>query len=114
MLTCSGYVSIVSLVTKSLTIPQDYLSQNPESIHQIMILFSDRGTPDGYHQQHGYSGHTFKWIKDDGSFVYVQVHLRADGGFKVRHSSIRSPPRHSGADDSRHSHPTDLGRCHRW
>jgi Catalase len=26
----------------------DYLSQNPESIHQVMILFSDRGTPDGY------------------------------------------------------------------
>ena len=48
-----------------------------------MILFSDRGTPDGYHQQHGYSGHTFKWLKDDGSFVYTQVHLRVDGGFKV-------------------------------
>ena len=48
-----------------------------------MILFSDRGTPDGYHQEHGYSGHTFKWCKDDGSFVYVQVHIRADGGFKV-------------------------------
>ncbi|KAG6808736.1 hypothetical protein H0H92_003061 [Tricholoma furcatifolium] len=61
----------------------DYLSQNPESIHQIMILFSDRGTPDGYHQEHGYSGHTFKWLKDDGSFVYVQVHVRADGGFKT-------------------------------
>ncbi|KJA17240.1 hypothetical protein HYPSUDRAFT_70890 [Hypholoma sublateritium FD-334 SS-4] len=61
----------------------DYLSQNPESIHQIMILFSDRGTPDGYHQQHGYSGHTFKWLKDDGSFVYTQVHLRVDGGFKT-------------------------------
>ncbi|KAG5645940.1 hypothetical protein DXG03_004730 [Asterophora parasitica] len=52
----------------------DYLSQNPESIHQILILFSDRGTPDGFHQGHGYSGHTFKWLKDDGSFVYVQVH----------------------------------------
>ncbi|KIJ98964.1 hypothetical protein K443DRAFT_8777 [Laccaria amethystina LaAM-08-1] len=61
----------------------DYLSQNPESIHQVMILFSDRGTPDGYHQEHGYSGHTFKWLKDDGSFVYVQVHLRAEGGFKT-------------------------------
>ncbi|PPQ99964.1 hypothetical protein CVT24_009543 [Panaeolus cyanescens] len=61
----------------------DYLSQNPESIHQIMILFSDRGTPDGYHQQHGYSGHTFKWFKADGSFVYTQVHLRCDGGFKT-------------------------------
>ncbi|KAF8907809.1 catalase [Mucidula mucida] len=61
----------------------DYLSQNPESVHQIMILFSDRGTPDGYHQQHGYSGHTFKWLKDDGSFVYTQVHCRVDGGFKT-------------------------------
>lgn len=61
----------------------DYLSQNPESIHQIMILFSDRGTPDGYHHMHGYSGHAFKWLKDDGSFVYTQLHLRKDGGFKT-------------------------------
>lgn len=62
---------------------QDYLGQNPESIHQIMILFSDRGTPDTYHKMHGYSGHTHKWLKEDGSFVYTQVHLRADGGFKT-------------------------------
>jgi catalase len=61
----------------------DYLSQNPESIHQIMILFSDRGTPDGYHHEHGYSGHTYKFVKADGSFVYTQIHIRADGGFKV-------------------------------
>jgi len=62
---------------------QDYLSQNPESIHQVLILFSDRGTPDGYHNMHGYSGHTFKFVRDDGDWVYVQIHLRADGGFKV-------------------------------
>ncbi|KII85564.1 hypothetical protein PLICRDRAFT_116086 [Plicaturopsis crispa FD-325 SS-3] len=61
----------------------DYLSQNPESIHQVMILFSDRGTPDGYHNEHGYSGHTLKFVKKDGSFTYVQVHVRADGGFKT-------------------------------
>ncbi|KAJ7472227.1 catalase [Mycena galericulata] len=61
----------------------DYLSQNPESIHQIMILFSDRGTPDGFHRMHGYSGHTFKWFKKDGTFVYTQVHLRVEGGFKT-------------------------------
>ncbi|KIY44913.1 catalase [Fistulina hepatica ATCC 64428] len=61
----------------------DYLSQNPESIHQVMTLFSDRGTPDGYHNMHGYSGHTFKWLKDDGSFVYTQVHARADQGWKT-------------------------------
>jgi len=62
---------------------QDYLSQNPESIHQVMILFSDRGTPDGYHNMHGYSGHTFKFVHENGEWVYVQIHVRADGGFKV-------------------------------
>lgn len=61
----------------------DYLSQNPESVHQVMILFSDRGTPDGFHRMHGYSGHTFKWINDKGEFHYVQVHVRADKGFKT-------------------------------
>lgn len=76
---------------------QDYLSQNPESIHQIMILFSDRGTPNGYHNQHGYSGHTFKWCKDDGSFVYVKVHVRTDNpnGFEVWfHINLKSYPSH--------------------
>ncbi len=48
-----------------------------------MILFSDRGTPDGYHNMHGYSGHTYKFVREDGEWVYVQVHIRADGGFKV-------------------------------
>lgn len=62
---------------------QDYLSQNPESIHQVLILFSDRGTPDGYHNMHGYSGHTYKFVREDGEWVYVQIHIRADGGFKV-------------------------------
>jgi catalase len=61
----------------------DYLTQNPESAHQITILFSDRGTPDGYHNMHGYSGHTYKLVKDDGSWVYTQIHIRADGGFKT-------------------------------
>ncbi|KAG8744273.1 hypothetical protein FRC10_010436 [Ceratobasidium sp. 414] len=60
----------------------DYLSQNPESIHQVMILFGDRGVPDGYIHQHGYSGHTFKWVNDKGEFTYVQVHCLAEKGAK--------------------------------
>jgi catalase len=60
----------------------DYLSQNPESIHQVMILFGDRGVPDGYRFEHGYSGHTFKFINAQGKFHYVQIHLRSDVGVK--------------------------------
>lgn len=61
----------------------DYLGQNPESIHQVMILFSDRGTPQGYHHMHGYSGHTFKFVNADGNFHYVQIHLKKVGGAKT-------------------------------
>ncbi|OLN81570.1 Peroxisomal catalase [Colletotrichum chlorophyti] len=52
-------------------------------IHQLMHLFSDRGTPYSYRHMNGYSGHTHKWTKPDGSFVYVQIHLKTDQGNKT-------------------------------
>ncbi|GAA6031215.1 hypothetical protein JCM8097_004066 [Rhodosporidiobolus ruineniae] len=61
----------------------DYLSQNPEAFHQVMILFSDRGTPDGYRKMHGYSGHTHKLVKEDNSFVYAQFHYICDQGIST-------------------------------
>ncbi|GAA5862269.1 hypothetical protein JCM5353_006359 [Sporobolomyces roseus] len=62
----------------------DYASLNPESFHQFTILFSDRGgTPDGYRFMHGYSGHTHKMVKEDGSFVYAQFHYKSDQGIKA-------------------------------
>lgn len=60
----------------------DYLTQNPESLHQVMILFSDRGTPKASRFMHGFSGHTYKWVKKDGSFNYVQIHCLTDQGIK--------------------------------
>jgi catalase len=33
----------------------DFWSLSPESLHQVTILFSDRGTPDGYRHMHGFS-----------------------------------------------------------
>lgn len=60
----------------------DYLSQNPESIHQVMILMGDRGIPDGYRHMHGYSGHTLKLINKDGEWVYCQIHMKTMQGVK--------------------------------
>ena len=37
----------------------DFWSLSPESLHQVTILFSDRGTPDGYRHLHGFSSHAF-------------------------------------------------------
>jgi catalase len=47
-----------------------------------MTLFSDRGTPRSFRHMHGYSGHTFKFTKRDGSFKYVQIHVRTDQGIE--------------------------------
>lgn len=58
----------------------DYLSQNPESVHQVMILMGDRGIPKRHDLQHGYSGHTFKFVNDKGEWNYVQIHVRSDQG----------------------------------
>jgi catalase len=52
----------------------DYASQNPESVHQFMILFGDRGIPDGYRKMHGYIGHTHKLQNKNGDWVYMVSH----------------------------------------
>jgi len=60
----------------------DYLSQNPESIHQVMIVMGDRGLPDGYRFMHGYSGHAMKLISKNGDWVYCQFHFKSKQGIK--------------------------------
>ena len=45
-----------------------------------MHLFSSRGTPRSYSHMNGYSGHTFKFTKEDGTFSYVQIHVKTDQG----------------------------------
>ena len=60
----------------------DYLTTNQELIHQVMTLFSDRGTPANYRQMHGFSGHTYKWSNAKGDWYYVQVHFITDQGIK--------------------------------
>ena len=60
----------------------DFLSLTPESIHQITVLFSDRGTPATYRNMNGYSSHTFKWYNDKGEYFWVQYHFKTDQGIK--------------------------------
>ncbi len=48
---------------KSPAMMWDFWSLNPESLHQVMFLMSDRGTPHGYRHMHGFGSHTFSMIK---------------------------------------------------
>jgi catalase len=58
----------------------DYLSQNPESVHQVMILMGDRGIPENWRKMHGYYGHTTKLVNKKGEWVYAQIHFKSKQG----------------------------------
>lgn len=60
----------------------DFLSLTPESVHQVTILFSDRGTPDGFRHMHGFSSHTYMWYNEKGEYYWVKYHFRTDQGIK--------------------------------
>ena len=60
----------------------DFLSLTPESIHQVTILFSDRGTPRTYRNMNGYSSHTYMWYDREGGYCWVQLHFKTEQGVK--------------------------------
>ncbi|MCL6217656.1 catalase [Zunongwangia pacifica] len=67
---------------KSQTMRWDYWSLNPESLHQVLILMSDRGTPYGFRHMNGYGSHTFSMINDKDERFYVKFHFKTDQGIK--------------------------------
>ncbi|KAK9448232.1 catalase-domain-containing protein [Limtongia smithiae] len=58
----------------------DFHVGNPEGIHELLHLFSDRGTPKSIRHMNAYSGHTYKFTKEDGSFKYVKIHVKTQQG----------------------------------
>lgn len=68
---------------KSATMMWDFWSLNPESMHQIMTLFSDRGTPDGYRHMNGYGSHTYSMYNDKNERVWVKFHFKTQQGNKT-------------------------------
>ncbi|KAA1057105.1 catalase [Azospirillum argentinense] len=60
----------------------DFFSLSPETMHQLTILFSDRGTPRGYRHMDGFSSHTFSWINAAGERFWVKYHFKTRQGIQ--------------------------------
>jgi catalase len=60
----------------------DFWSQCPESLHQITILFSDRGIPQSYRHLNGYGSHTYSLINAAGERVWCKFHFKTRQGIK--------------------------------
>ncbi len=67
---------------KSPTMIWDFFSLNPESLHQVLILMSDRGTPYGHRHMNGYGSHTFSMLNEKNERVWVKFHFKTLQGIK--------------------------------
>ena len=54
----------------------DFWSLSPESLHQITMLFSDRGIPKSYRHMNGYGSHTYSFINAANQRFWVKFHLK--------------------------------------
>lgn len=70
---------------KSPTMMWDFWSLHPESLHQVTILFSDRGIPDGYRHMDGFGSHTFSMVNEKNELFFVKYHFKTQQGIKNIH-----------------------------
>ena len=58
----------------------DFWSLSPESLHQVTILFSDRGLPKSYRHMHGFGSHTYSFINTNNQRFWVKFHFKTMQG----------------------------------
>jgi catalase len=101
---------------KSPTMMWDFWSRSPESLHQVTILFSDRGTPDGYRHMNGYSSHTFSLLSAQGERVWCKWHVKSMQG--IRNLSAVRATQLAGSDPDYAQRDLygaiEEGACPRW
>jgi catalase len=65
---------------RSATAMWDFWGRTPESLHQVMILMSDRGIPANLRQMHGFGSHTFSFINSKDERFWVKFHFKTQQG----------------------------------
>lgn len=79
---------------KNPTMVWDFFSLNPESLHQVLILMSDRGTPFSYRNMHGFGGHTFSLINKNipvNQCPYAIDNYQRDGLMQISENGGSAP-----------------------
>ncbi|CUU23883.1 catalase [Duffyella gerundensis] len=58
----------------------DYVSLQPETLHNVVWAMSDRGLPRSYRTMEGFGIHTFRLINADGKATFVRFHWKPVAG----------------------------------
>ncbi|GAB2670442.1 catalase [Saccharopolyspora gloriosae] len=54
----------------------DFVSLQPETMHMIMWLMSDRALPRSYRMMQGFGVHTFRFVNAEGTGTFVKFHWK--------------------------------------
>jgi catalase len=68
---------------RSATAMWDFWSLSPESLHQVTILFSDRGLPTNFRHINGYGSHTYSFINARNERFWVKFHFKVQQGIET-------------------------------
>lgn len=60
----------------------DFFSKNPETLHQVTIVMSDRGIPKTLRHMDGFGSHTFSLINAAGERFWVKFHFKTQQGIQ--------------------------------
>ena len=60
----------------------DFFNHNSEAFHALMMIFTDRGTPQSYQDSEIFGLNTYKLTKP-GSYHYVKIHMKPESGVRT-------------------------------
>jgi catalase len=89
---------------RSPTAMWDFWSLSPESLHQVTILFSDRGIPRSYRHLHGFGSHTYSFLNAKNERFWVKFHFKSLQGI----ACITDAEAAKIVGEDRESHQRDL------
>jgi catalase len=72
----------------------EFWGNSPQSLHQVTILMSDRGSPYSYRHMHGFSSHTLSLWNAQGQRFWVKWHFKTNQGIKclTNEEAAAQPP----------------------
>jgi catalase len=60
----------------------DFISQTPEAMHMVTLVFSPRGLPSSYRTMQGFGVNTYRWVNEAGETKLVKYHWIPKQGVK--------------------------------
>ncbi len=60
----------------------DFISQTPESMHIVTMVFGPRGIPASYRHMQEFGVNTYKWVNEQGDTVLVKYHWMPKQGVR--------------------------------